>query len=65
MKKVWSRLRTQLGEWSENFEQDSNIVGMADFRLPHFKFSGNVEMWLLLLHGVLNIIHPPPFSFEI
>lgn len=43
MKKVWSRIRTQIGEWQENIEQDSSIVGMADFRLPHFKFSGKRE----------------------
>ncbi|WAQ95138.1 PTN4-like protein [Mya arenaria] len=39
MKKAWSQLRTQLWEWQDSVEQDSSIVGMADFRIPNFKFS--------------------------
>jgi hypothetical protein len=44
MKKFLSQLSTQinsqLSEWQENVEQDSSIVGMADFRISDLKLSG-------------------------
>ncbi|XP_053374760.1 tyrosine-protein phosphatase non-receptor type 4-like isoform X5 [Mercenaria mercenaria] len=43
MKKFLSQLSTQissqLSEWQENVEQDSSIVGMADFRISDLKLS--------------------------
>ncbi|KAH3719618.1 hypothetical protein DPMN_062469 [Dreissena polymorpha] len=42
MKKAWSQLKSQFGEWQESRELESSIIGMGDFRLPDFKFSGDM-----------------------
>jgi len=54
MKKAWSQIRNQIGAWQVSAEQDSSIVGMGDFRLPDFKFSGN--------HGDCLTSWPWPFD---
>lgn len=46
MKRFLSELSTQIGsqlsEWQASSEQDSSIVGMADFRISDLKLSGKL-----------------------
>lgn len=48
MKRFLSQLSTQINsqinEWQANVEQDSSIVGMADFRISDLKLSGKVAV---------------------